>query len=226
MTKAVLFDLDHTLYDRDATLLRLTPPFVERFLCRFHSRPVDERAVADALIAADKLNYIGWPATYEELADGLPWDPPGYEAFREFMQAYLGRCATPYPDTHDVLRRCAGLGLDIGVVTNGSKEMQNEKIDTLGIRPYMKCIVISGEAGVQKPDPAVYALAAKAIGHAPEDIAFVGDNPLNDVIGPEAAGMTGIWLDHFSDWPEGRPKPSHVAHRLGEVVGMLETMRG
>jgi epoxide hydrolase-like predicted phosphatase len=51
--------------------------------------------------------------------------------------------------------------------------------------------VISGEVGLRKPDPAIYALAAERMGLAPEAIAFVDDLPGN-LKPARALGMTTI----------------------------------
>ena len=52
-------------------------------------------------------------------------------------------------------------------------------------------VVISGEVGLRKPDPAIYALAAERIGLAPAEIVFVDDLSPN-VRGAVAAGMVGV----------------------------------
>ena len=52
-------------------------------------------------------------------------------------------------------------------------------------------VVISGEVGVRKPDPAIYALAAERLGLPPGACAFVDDLAVN-VRAAEAAGMHGI----------------------------------
>ena len=52
-------------------------------------------------------------------------------------------------------------------------------------------VVLSGEVGLRKPDPAVYRLAARLLGVAPERCVVVDDVPAN-VRGAAAAGMTGV----------------------------------
>lgn len=224
MIKAVFFDLDHTLYDRSAMLSKLAPAFLAHFSGCFAGSGTCAEEVAEALIRADKLNYRGWPASYARLAESLPWSPPGFGPYEAFMRANMGRCAVPWPETSAVLERCRAMGLALGMITNGAAGMQNEKIDALGIRSYFNVIVISGVFGADKPDPAIFLHAAALAGLAPDEIAFVGDNPENDVLGAAAAGMTPIWMDHFSQWPEGRERPEHTAHRFADVPEILEKL--
>jgi putative hydrolase of the HAD superfamily len=52
-------------------------------------------------------------------------------------------------------------------------------------------VVISGEVGLRKPDPAIFALAAERIGTEAADCVFVDDLEAN-IVAAEATGMTGI----------------------------------
>lgn len=223
MLEAVLFDLDHTLYDRDATLTQLTGRFRAHFKPCFRTT-VDANWLAAQLIEADRHNYRGWQHIYRLLETALPWDPPGFAAYESFMNANLGKCAMPYPETKEVLHWCREQGLKLGMVTNGIQGLQNDKIDALGIRQYFNVIVISGEFGAHKPDPSIFRHAAELLGLQPQSIAFVGDNPVNDILASAAMGMVPIWLDHFAEWPEGVERPEYVAHGLGEVTGILSTL--
>ena len=59
--------------------------------------------------------------------------------------------------------------------------------------------MVSGEAGVQKPDPAIFARALDALGVAPGAAVYIGDNPYHDVVGARAAGVGAIWVNR-GDW--------------------------
>jgi len=224
MIQAVFFDLDHTLYDRNATLARLAPEFLTFFQDCFDKHAIDADQLGKKLIESDRLNYLGWSAMYGELEKSLPWTPPGYEAYAAFLNEHMGLCAVPYPETHAVLQWCRDRGLCVGMVTNGRKVLQDDKIDTLGIRGYFSHIVISGVFGAEKPDPAIFLHAAELAELTPQSIVFVGDNPRNDILASAAVGMVPIWLDHFSAWPEHEKKPDFIAHRLGDVPGIVEKM--
>ncbi len=54
---------------------------------------------------------------------------------------------------------------------------------------YFKTIILSSKVRVRKPDPAIYLLAARVIGVEPARCAYVGDNPIRDVEGAQAAGF-------------------------------------
>jgi phosphoserine phosphatase len=90
----------------------------------------------------------------------------------------------------------------LGLVTNGASCWQREKLAASGLADRFEVIVVSGDLETAKPDPAVYAHALRALGAQPADAVMVGDSLRNDVEGPIAAGLRGIWLNR-----DGRPRP-------------------
>jgi epoxide hydrolase-like predicted phosphatase len=84
-------------------------------------------------------------------------------------------------------------GLKTGLLSNswGNRDSYEfEHFDTL-----FDAVVISGEVGLRKPDPAIYALAAREVGVAPNECVFVDDIAAN-VRGAVSAGMIGV---HHTD---------------------------
>jgi putative hydrolase of the HAD superfamily len=73
---------------------------------------------------------------------------------------------------------------------------------------------------VQKPDPRIFAHALAEIGCAAVHTWFVGDHPLNDVLGAAAVGLCPIWLTGVQPWPVEHPAPTWQITTLGELVAM------
>jgi epoxide hydrolase-like predicted phosphatase len=68
--------------------------------------------------------------------------------------------------------------------------------DRTGWAELFDAVVISGEVGLRKPEPAIYRLAAERLGVAPEGCVFVDDLAPN-VRGAAAVGMVGVhYVDH------------------------------
>jgi epoxide hydrolase-like predicted phosphatase len=76
-------------------------------------------------------------------------------------------------------------------------------------------LVISGEVGLRKPDPAIYALAAQRLGVPAGECVFVDDLDVN-VRAAEAAGMHGIWHRSTDD----------TVAELAEVLGLQPAALG
>jgi putative hydrolase of the HAD superfamily len=91
----------------------------------------------------------------------------------------------------------------VALVTNGPPDIQRLKIEQAGIGSYLSAVVISGEIGIGKPDPAIFARALELIDAPAEHAVMVGDSWERDVTGALAAGMRAVWISH------GRTAPDH-----------------
>lgn len=107
-----------------------------------------------------------------------------------------------------------------------------------GLGSCFDTVIISGEVGVKKPDPAIFSLGLAQTGLAPNHVLYVGDTQ-EDVAGAIAAGMRPILLsrphnrtrgdaldyqttDHVQDLPENRTYPHEVTiiRSLDEILGI------
>ena len=81
------------------------------------------------------------------------------------------------------------------MITNGDGAGQRRKIERFGLERYFDRVLIEGELGFGKPDPAVYETAMAALGSTPEDTWCVGDNIEWEVAGPQRLGIHAVWVD-------------------------------
>jgi putative hydrolase of the HAD superfamily len=65
-------------------------------------------------------------------------------------------------------------------------------LEEYGLRPHLDLLFFSDEIEVAKPDPAIFRHALEALGVPPHEAAFVGDAPLNDISGAQAAGIFAV----------------------------------
>jgi putative hydrolase of the HAD superfamily len=105
----------------------------------------------------------------------------------------------------------------LGVVSNFYGNLAAQ-LDEAGLSPFLDVVVESVHVGLEKPDPAIYRLAAERLGLAPGAIVMVGDNFERDVRAAKRAGMRAIWLRRgTAEAPE-----AGVADR---VIGSLAEIR-
>ncbi|MFF3688929.1 HAD family hydrolase [Streptomyces sp. NPDC002187] len=105
-----------------------------------------------------------------------------------------------------------------GVLSNSSIHNQDRKLRVLGVRDRFEAVVCAVELGVSKPDPAAFHAACEALDLAPQEVAYVGDQPDIDAGGAVAAGLVGIWLDRAG--LGGRPELTRITG-LDELPGVL-----
>ena len=110
----------------------------------------------------------------------------------------------------------------IGLITNGPADVQRAKIDLLGIEPLLDFALISGELGVEKPDPAIFHEALRRAGATPEEAIFVGDSPDHDIAGARAAGIRAVWMNRTGRaWLHPDPAPEDEVRDLNALLALL-----
>ena len=113
----------------------------------------------------------------------------------------------------------------IGLVTNGPADVQRDKIDLLNLWPEIDFAVISGELGVEKPDPAIFREALRQGNASAEDAIYIGDSPEYDMDGAWNAGIRRIWMNRAAiPWPRATPAPEIEARTLAEIPAILAAL--
>ena len=79
--------------------------------------------------------------------------------------------------------------------------------------------------GLRLPDPEIFRRALSEIGCGAAVTWFVGDHPVNDVLGSAEAGLVPVWLEGIHPWPVGRPDPTRRIRALSELLGLVNRER-
>lgn len=102
------------------------------------------------------------------------------------------------------------------IITNGFAEVQNIKIDTCGLRPYFKEIIISEEHGLTKPHVDIFRLGERLANTTPDKCIMIGDNWVSDIEGAIGAGWKAVYLSQ-DNAPEENNKNIKVIKELKEL---------
>ncbi len=90
----------------------------------------------------------------------------------------------PRPHMRETIETLHEMGMVQGIISNMiSTSFVPRLVEDYGIAPYMSCLVISAAAGIRKPDPAIFELAASQCGVPCSEMAYVGDTLSRDVLG-------------------------------------------
>ena len=98
--------------------------------------------------------------------------------------------ARPFPGMEPLIRRLKANGYRLYVLSNIHKRLR-QKTELLPASDCFSGFFLSGEHGVLKPDPRIYALFCKTYGLTPSECLFVDDSPHN-VEGAQRFGMQGL----------------------------------
>lgn len=217
---AVLFDLDDTLIDRRALIQTYAGVFAEQFKAGL--QPITASQLTEQIITADRGGYRPRPQVATALAAGLPWTAnPDPQIVLQHWMRHFPDCTVARAHALMVVKTLHRQGIIVGVVTNGAARGQNRKIDTIGLRSYLSTIVVSETAGIKKPDPQIFNSALAEIQQPSANVWFVGDHPVNDIIGAAGVGMTPVWLRGMHAWPTDHALQIHRIDGLDELLNML-----
>ena len=201
MIKAVIFDLDNTLYNFDAAnefgiraLAAYTEPVFGWDYPRMkdlyeESREKLTERMGDVGSAHNRL--LRFQNLLEEKK--LPLHPHALEMAKAYWLGVLDNMA-PSPGAREIMEELRRMGVRIGLGTDMTAYMQYEKLIRLGLMEYMDFIVSSEEAGTDKPGNAFFMLCARKAGCLPGECLFIGDNIVRDYGGAAAAGMQARWF--------------------------------
>jgi 2-haloacid dehalogenase len=124
----------------------------------------------------------------------------------------------PYPDVREGLLALKGR-YPLVVLSNGDPDMLAKVVPALGVP--IDRVISAAEAGVYKPHPAVYRMAAEVLKVELSDILHVASHPF-DLIGAKAAGMRTAYVDrHKSPFDETPYMPDLVVRDFRELAAKL-----
>ena len=199
-TRAIVFDLDDTLY----RIRRFTVAGYAATSAAIAER--SGRSRRDVFCRLQSMYRKGGAATaYQDLCAefGLPPALAGEWLARHRAHRRWLRLPRTSARALDELR---DEGWRIGILTNGLPEIQRAKVEALGLAPRVDAIVYADElVPGGKPAPAVFAHVLGALAGSAHLAVMVGDHPENDVAGGRKAGMRTIRVRRaaFADPGEG-----------------------
>jgi HAD superfamily hydrolase (TIGR01509 family) len=78
----------------------------------------------------------------------------------------------------------------------------NADLERIGLAEYFVLSLNARQLGVGKPHPLCFERLSKDLGVAPDEVVYVGDDPVLDVEAARAAGMHTAWVNRFDQqWP-------------------------
>ncbi|KGA96555.1 haloacid dehalogenase [Alkalihalobacillus alcalophilus ATCC 27647 = CGMCC 1.3604] len=148
------------------------------------------------------------------------------EFARELVRAFRkNRKENPflYEESLEVLERLKK-EYRLLLLTNGSPQLQTTKLEiTPELRPFFEKIIISGDFGQGKPEPAIFQFALKEMNVTNEEVLMVGDNLMTDILGANRTGIKSVWLNR-EEKERNEVEPSYEIKDLHELFPLLEKL--
>lgn len=228
--RAVLFDLDNTLYpyapcheagkraawhraeelgfsfDRDG---------FEEFY-RAGRREV-KREIGGT--AASHERYLYFKRAFE-LETGVPKPSEAYRLGEAYWDAYVAEMEL-FDGVIETFEALSEAGIEIGIVTNLTTHVQLQKLDALGIEDYLDVLVTSEESGREKNASDMFALALTRLDRRPSEVMMVGDDAEADVEGANAVGLTTVLFNADETELRSRRTPDHRLEHMSDLQELV-----
>ncbi len=224
--ETLLFDLDHTLLDSDASeiaayahtmaMIGLPDPddHFERYLRINHRmwaavergelQPTEVRHRRFEQFVAE----IGISADPGAMADAFVWG--------------LGAFGDLYTGARELLDQLAGRA-KVAMVTNGLSDVQRARIERLDLSRYFDAVVISSEVGVTKPRPEIFDITFERLGHPPKHSALmIGDSITSDIRGGSEYDIATCWFNWRNTPAVDGVVITHQITALGQLADILQ----
>jgi putative hydrolase of the HAD superfamily len=209
----LLVDLDNTLIDRAGAVDR----WAQEFAAAHGGGPAD----AAWLVTADRDGLEPRERFAAMIAERFGLGGRDEGAILAELRGGLVRQLVADDAVIVALRRARAAGWTPFVVTNGTVAQQERKLRHTGLDREVAGWVISEGAGLRKPDPAIFRLAAEQAGQSLDGAWMIGDSAQADIEGARSAGVPGVWLHRGRPWPLTTVEPGHAADSFPRAVGIV-----
>jgi len=222
---AILFDLDDTLFN--SSLMSLTArrngvrAMIEAGL------DVKEEEAFTRLLAIVKKFGSNYGKHFNRLLEelGVATNPKliaaAIVAYHSTKQALL----RPHPGVITTLLTLMKK-VKIGIVSDGVKIKQWEKLTYLGLQHFFDVVVVNEKKDEWKPAAKGYQKAMKKLGlHDYSQVIFVGNNVETDILGANKLGMTTILFDPLEKYDrtnlQKELQPDFIIKNFREILTLF-----
>ena len=241
MRRLLFWDLDHMLFDTDASQAAAIDAVL--------GARTDADPSVDLGVRFAEINEALWrrvereglspnvvkTARFEQLVDETGIDADAADLAVEYADA-LGRCGDAYTGAEDALAAGRETAAAMGLITNGIGDIQRARIGRTGLDRWFDGITISGEVGTTKPNREIFDIARDAVGahaHGSDlDEVMLGDSLVSDIRGGLGTGMRVVWFDRFdrgwptdAEWTTRLAEHDGRAHRITSLIELPDLLR-
>lgn len=191
--KAVVFDLDDTLYNQSQHLAGAFFSVGRLLKRRFNLDPLE---VKDKLLSYYRIKGSSSGKLLDAVLENYGVKPEK-ELINQMISAFYSYKPTklkPYKGALSLLMRIKERDLKLGVLTNGNPKVQREKIVALGLNEFFDQIIVTDDFGreFRKPSTRCFLEIAHRLKVNPRECIYVGDNPEKDFVGAREVGMMTV----------------------------------
>ncbi len=211
--RGIAFDLDDTLFSRQKAV---------EFLLRSWNKGPLSPAQLKMISEKDEQGYSERSEFFSWLGCFLNLDRSGSELQLRFIQE-LPRHIPRQTSSIDILGKLQNAGYSTAILTNGGSALQRAKLQASGIIEHVEHskVIVAGETPYDKPEPEIFHHLADKMNLPADNILYVGDHLINDIVGAGSAGFHCAWMRMGRCIPRELSQNVFVIDHLEELLTQL-----
>lgn len=219
MIKAIIFDLDQTLLNRQASVEHFIEAQYERYIN--YLSHISKAKFKSTFMDFDNNGSVWKDKVYAQLINhfniqGLTKD----KLLKDYITTFCDYCV-PFPYLFKTLNELKANNYKLGIITNGKYPFQLHNIKALNLNTFMDIILISEQENIKKPNPLIFERAAEKLNLALHECLFVGDNFESDYQAAKNAGMHAIFKANHQAIPNSSMP---FINDLDELIPLLKNV--
>jgi 2-haloacid dehalogenase len=222
----IIFDADETLFDfkksekaaLESTLLDFDMDYDEGYHLEIYKGINAEvwKELEKGLITQKELNAL----RFQRLLEHLKVNCNAFDVADTYIK-HLSCASFLYEESLDLIEKLSR-DYRMTILSNGLKDVQDNRLRKSVIAKYFEEIIISEEVGLAKPDPAIFELLFERIGFSDKSKALiVGDSLTSDIQGGNHFGIDTCWYHAGKTANPGEIKPTYEISRLTDLYELL-----
>lgn len=130
------------------------------------------------------------------------------------------------PESFSILLYLKSKNYKVGLITNGKKLKQWEKLVRLGVYPFFDDVVTSEDVGIEKPDVEIFKIAMDRLNVTADTSIMIGNNFDTDIIGACNAGMQSMIInsDITDEQQELLDKRGYTVKKLNNLIDLMKIL--
>jgi len=170
----------------------------------------------------EKIDQFGYTPR-EEFVEWFiqHYQPKGWDetSFWNYIHTNISDFVRPISETLKTFLLSLRKKYKIGILTNGSISNQSRKIQKAQLDAIFpaETIHISQQYHLSKPNPALFKLILEQWQLQPQQLLYVGDDPINDIKGAANVGIKTAWISHKREWIH-KIKPDIILEKMLDLT--------
>lgn len=226
--KAIFFDADNTLIDHKECEKQALMSMFQGIGIKYREeyqeifRPLDRKlwdSVAQGTnpVSRKEIPEYRFKVLFEQM--GIKYQ--NYYRANELFKEGLAASSALLEHAEEIVRYLFEKNYGLYIVTNGKVSLQRPRVMNSKIAGYITDIIVSEEAGADKPNPQIFELLLNKAELKPEQVLMVGDSLDKDVQGSHNAGIRAIWFNRDDLKNDTKVIPEYEIKSLLEIKKLM-----